>query len=55
LLNSSKDMTMKLEKMTGYEQKTEEEKTEMKSKMLEKLYSRHMAKTVGRGILEVGI
>lgn len=48
-------MTMKLEKMTGFEQKTEEEKNEMKIKMLEKLYSRHMAKTIGRGILEVGI
>ena len=55
MLNSSKDMTMKIEKMAGYEQKTEEEKTEMKNKMIEKLYLRHMAKTVGRGILEVGI
>ena len=48
-------MTMKLEKQQGFEQKTEDEKNELKSKLLEKLYQRHMAKTVGRGILEVGI
>ena len=48
-------MTMKLEKIQGFEQKTEDEKNEQKIKMVEKLYMRHMAKTVGRGILEVGI
>lgn len=54
MLNSSKEMTLNVKNIQGFDKLTEEKQKEQESALLDKNFLRHLSKMIGRGALYVG-